>query len=192
VDIDSRYAHPFVFEGRLVRCVRPQPQTIKALFDWCAKNDGANRILHRQDYRNHMRALVQRMRQKRKIERDLGISATEERTERLIKFIVDCEKEIENLHPTPTVMAAAILYSVTQHALGMESIYDAKSGAIHIADEMLRLLRPHVIAGSVSDAVAEFMDNPDRPIAYMSFATYADNFKMPEDWPPAWAREAAE
>jgi hypothetical protein len=155
------------------RVVRPSISECKKLFDFQVRvfrATGKYREKCRATMRRNIRTIVARLRERRRLFYQLGITELNRQIEATTDAIIETEGQLFELGDSPNVSAAHLMMEVCQNC-GLEDFTGGNgySGAMAIAAMALKPLLPS-LSGLIRDHAAFFVDNPGLPLRQTMFA----------------------
>lgn len=156
------------------RVARPSISDCQEEFDFQVRVSGATgkyRERCRATMRRNIRAIVARLRERKRIYEQLGLIELDQQMTETCNLIVAVERKFDDLPPLPNIMAARLLVgmvddcSMADYASG-----NGYCGTMAMALTALSGLLPALPAGVIRDHVAFFVSNPELPLSAMPFA----------------------
>ena len=120
--------------------------------------------------RRKIRTIVGRLRERRRLFDQLGLTELNRQIEATTDAIVETEAQLFELSGRPNVSAAHLMMEVCQNC-GLEDFAGGSgySGGMAIAAMGLKALLPN-LSGLIRDHVAFFVSNPELPLSATPFA----------------------
>jgi hypothetical protein len=121
--------------------------------------------------RRKIRAIVARLRERKRLYEQLGLTQLDQQMTETCNLMVAVERKFDDLPPLPNVMAARLLVGVVDDCCMADyASGNGHRGTMAMALKALSGLLPALPAGVIRDHVAFFVGNPKLPLSEMPFA----------------------
>ncbi|MET4493490.1 hypothetical protein [Bradyrhizobium sp. LA7.1] len=160
------------------RVIRPSPFEVKADFEQYVRIFGqpssagyqAFRENARAKMRARMRTIVARLRERRRLQEEIGLAAAERGIGLAIDGIVAADSALQYLQDSPDKRAAIIMMRVSDDCERIATIEgDFQCATMFIAAIALEQMLPD-LSGLIQEHASFFVSNPTVPLAEMPFA----------------------
>lgn len=165
---------PPTHEG-VYREVRPSIYGVKRDFEsfmrQCGNPSSSFRASARKKMRQRIRAIVARLREKERIEEELGLTALSDEIETLCQLIGNAEWALEDLDPSPDTFAARLMAQLSQDC-SRDAVASGNGYCTTAAMALtaLEALLPALSPGLIRDHATFFVENRTAPFSAMPFS----------------------